>query len=148
MKHFATISILLFFFNLFGQDGEFNYEPIRILNASELRDGDTIIYKNILISCMAGIRMETLDSIIFYRNESELKAIYRNINYSLNDLSMSRIVAIEKELWTARNSRSTGYYQYTYRNKSSEVLVHLGESIYWNRLIFEIVYNRFIGFRF
>ena len=135
MKYHGALFILLSFYNLWGQETENSNDSFRILNVSQLQEGDTIIYKNILISCMSGIRSETLDSITFYRNDTGVKAIYRNLNLSIREYTIPRIVAIEKEMWNARNLRATGYYQYSYKNKSSEVLVHHGEKNFWHHLI-------------
>lgn len=95
---------------------------------NDLPVGQTTSYQTNLKSCYSGDRMETMDSINFYRDELGLKAIYRNEIYLIKDCYLPVLNAIEEEFLQDQHTRSTSYYYYIRRDCRGYYLLSMGNN--------------------
>ncbi|WP_107040388.1 hypothetical protein [Brumimicrobium mesophilum] len=100
-----------------------------------LQIGDSVEYKTYLSSCLSGDRPETMDSVCFYRDSLNLKAIYKNTIYPINSDAFDDLQIIESKLLTIGTTSSTSYYNYIISYQGKQGLLGFGTKNTWNEII-------------
>jgi len=103
---------------------------------ANLQIGDSISYKTFLTSCLSGERMETMDSICFYKDSLNLNVLYKNKVYIIDSIKLTKISKSELAILTiGDSSHSTSFYNYILEYENQAVLLGFGDKSPWLKLI-------------
>lgn len=97
--------------------------------------GDSVSYKTYLTSCLSGNEYKTMDSIWFYRDAIQLKAIYKNTLYIIDRNQLEELSKIEYKFLTIGFSSSSSFYNYIITYKGEQGLLGFGMKDSWDELI-------------
>lgn len=137
MKKSLLILILFFSFSVnaseqhkrFQEDSMYTY-------IANLQIGDSISYKTFLTSCLSGERMETMDSICFYKDSLNLNVRCKNKVYIIDSIKLTKISKSELGILTiGDSSHSTSFYNYILEYENQAVLLGFGDKSPWLKLI-------------
>jgi hypothetical protein len=102
---------------------------------TNLQIGDSVSYKTYLTSCISGDRHETMDSVCFYRDSLNLKAIYKNTLYTIDPNNLWKLRIIESKILALNMTTSTSYYNYIITYQETQILLGYGNKDSWEEII-------------
>lgn len=135
MKTLLIIINLFVYTSLFANINRQSVDDSLQTYIAHLEIGDSVTYKTYLTSCLSGDRYSTMDSVCFYRDTIQLKAIYKNVLHLIEDKNVYELSKIEHKLLTIGATGSTSYYNYIIHYKGEQGLLGFGEKDSWNELI-------------
>ena len=148
MKSILFIIGLLISSTLFGTEinRDFSKQLIIIDDTVEayitnLQIGDSVSYQTFRTSCLSGDLYETMDSVCFYRDSLNLKAIYKSTVYTIDPKDLWKLRLIESKILAIGTTSSTSYLNYILAYKGKKWLLGYGNTNSWEEIIHFLTNN-------
>lgn len=137
MRKSLFIFILCFSFSVNASEQKVYFQEDSIYTyIANLQIGDSISYKIFLTSCLSGDRMETMETICFYKDSLNLNGLYKNKVYIIDSVKLNKVSKSElRILRIGDSSHSTSFYNYILEYENQAVLLGFGDKSPWLKLI-------------